>query len=81
MATNLAINESLLDKALEIGCFRSKKDTVNAALEEFIRRRKAEDVISMFGKIEYATDYDYKNMNWLRNIAMNAGETEYKVHI
>jgi len=35
----------------------------------------------MFGKIEYATDYDYKNMNWLRNIAMNAGETEYKVHI
>jgi hypothetical protein len=62
MATNLAINESLLDKALELGGFRSKKDTVNAALEEFIRRRKAEDVISMFGKIEYAADYNYKNM-------------------
>jgi hypothetical protein len=62
MATNLAINESLLDKALELGGFRSKKDTVNAALEEFIRRRKAEDVISMFGKIEYGSDYNYKNM-------------------
>jgi len=62
MATNLAINESLLDKALELGGFRSKKDTVNAALEEFIRRRKAEDVISMFGKIEYTSDYNYKNM-------------------
>lgn len=39
MATNLAINENLLEKALEIGGFKSKKDTVNAALEEFIRRR------------------------------------------
>jgi Arc/MetJ family transcription regulator len=62
MATNLAINETLLDKALELGGFRSKKDTVNAALEEFIRRRKAEDVIDLFGKIEYESDYDYKKM-------------------
>jgi hypothetical protein len=62
MDTNLAINETLLDKALELGGFRSKKDTVNAALEEFIRRRKAEDVIDLFGKIEYESDYDYKKM-------------------
>jgi hypothetical protein len=38
MATNLAINESLLDKALELGGFRSKKDTVNAALEDYYIR-------------------------------------------
>lgn len=62
MATNLAIDEKLLDKALELGGFRSKKDTVNAALEEFIRRRKAEEVINLFGKIEYENDYDYKKM-------------------
>jgi Arc/MetJ family transcription regulator len=62
MATNLAINDSLLEKALELGGFRSKKDTVNAALEEFIKRRKAEDIISIFGKIEYENDYDYKKL-------------------
>jgi hypothetical protein len=62
MATNLAINDNLLNKALEIGGFRSKKDTVNAALEEFIRRRKVEDVINLFGKIEYDENYDYKKM-------------------
>ena len=62
MATNLAINETLLGKALEIGGFRSKKDTVNAALEEFIRRRKAEDVINLFGTVEYENDYNYKKM-------------------
>ena len=62
MATNLAINEQLLEKALEIGGFKSKKDTVNAALEEFIRRRSVEEIIELFGKVEYEPDYDYKAM-------------------
>jgi hypothetical protein len=62
MATNLAINDELLKHALEIGGFRSKKDTVNAALEEFIQRRKAEDIIGLFGKIEFDAQYDYKKM-------------------
>ena len=62
MATNLAINDELLNIALKIGGFRSKKDTVNAALEEFIRRRESEDVINMFGNVEYREDYDYKKM-------------------
>ena len=62
MATNLAINDQLLNNALEIGGFRSKKDTVNAALKEFIQRRKAEDVINLFGKIEFDENYDYKKM-------------------
>ena len=62
MATNLAINDQLLNNALEIGGFHSKKDTVNAALEEFIQRRKAEDLIKLFGKIDYEVDYDYKAM-------------------
>jgi len=62
MATNLAINETLLEKAYKIGKFGSKKETVNTALEEFIQRRKSEDLISLFGKIEYDPDYDYKKM-------------------
>ncbi len=62
MATNLDINDQLLNCALEIGGFRTKKETVNAALEEFIQRRKAEDLISLFGKIEYDSDYDYKSL-------------------
>jgi hypothetical protein len=47
---------------MKIGGFRSKKDTVNAALEEFIQKRKAEELIGLFGQIEYDTDYDYKAM-------------------
>ncbi len=62
MATNLAINDDLLKNALEIGGYKSKKDTVNAALEEFIQRRRSEDVISLFGKVEYDEMYDYKQL-------------------
>ena len=62
MATNLAIDEDLLGKALELGGYRTKKDTVNAALEEFIRRRTAKELVNLFGKIEYNDSYDYKKM-------------------
>jgi len=62
MATNLAIDERLLNEALEIGGYKSKKDTVNAALEEFIKRRKTNDLINIFGTIEYDSSYDYKKM-------------------
>ena len=60
MATNLAIDMSLLEDAVKIGGLKTKKDTVNLALEEFIKRRKAAEIISLFGTIDYDADYDYK---------------------
>jgi hypothetical protein len=60
MASNLAIDEKLLNDALKIGGLKTKKDTVNVALQEFIQRRKIKDIIDMFGQIEYDKDYDYK---------------------
>ena len=62
MATNLAINEVLLNTAYKIGGYSIKKETVNPALEEFIERRKSEELIQLFGKIEYHPSYNYKKM-------------------
>ena len=62
MATNLAINEELLDTAYKIGGYSTKKETVNTALEEFIKRRKSEDLIQLFGQVEYDPHYNYKKM-------------------
>ena len=62
MATNLAINPQLLELAYEIGGYATKKETVNTALKEFIQRRKSEDLIQLFGSIEYDLEYDYKKM-------------------
>jgi Arc/MetJ family transcription regulator len=60
MATNLAIDDRLLEEAQELGKHRTKRETVNAALEEYIRRHKQQEILSLFGKIEYQHDYDYK---------------------
>ena len=60
MATNLAIDNNLLLLAQNIAGIKTKKETVNQALKEFIQRRKQEEVIELFGKIEYDQDYNYK---------------------
>ena len=62
MATNLAIDDKLLIAAQGIGGIKTKKDTVNLALKEFIQRRKQEEIIEIFGKIEYDDDFNYKKM-------------------
>ena len=60
MATNLSIDNELMDAALKIGGLKNKKDTVNQALREFINRRKTADIIALFGKIDNDQDYNYK---------------------
>ena len=60
MATNLAIDDKLLEEALRMGKHKSKKDTVNEALKEYIMRRKRRDILSMFGKVEMDASYDYR---------------------
>jgi Arc/MetJ family transcription regulator len=60
MATNLAIDEQLLEEALRIGGRRTKKDTVNEALQEYILHRKQARVVELFGTIDFDSKYDYK---------------------
>ncbi|MBQ7497404.1 MAG: type II toxin-antitoxin system VapB family antitoxin [Selenomonas sp.] len=60
MATNLALDDKLLNQAVSIGGLKTKKDTVTLALTEFIQRRKAEDLIDAFGTCEVDESYDYK---------------------
>ena len=62
MATNLAIDEKLLSEALRISGLKTKKDTVNEALKEYVLRRKQGEIVDLFGGISYAEDYDYKKL-------------------
>jgi len=60
MATNLKIDDKLLADALKLGGFKTKKEAVNKALEEFVQHKRRLQVLEMEGKIEYFDDYDYK---------------------
>ena len=60
MPTNLAIDDKLLNEALSISGLKTKKDTVNFALKEFVNRRKQLELLDIFGKLDPDTDFDYK---------------------
>jgi Arc/MetJ family transcription regulator len=60
MPTNLAIDDKLLDEALKAGGHKTKKDTVNEALREYIQRRKQLKILDLFGKVDFDPSYDYK---------------------
>jgi hypothetical protein len=60
MATNLAIDDKLLEEARIIGKHATKKAVVNEALAEYIQRRKQAEIIKLFHSVEYDQNYDYK---------------------
>jgi len=60
VATNLALDDKLLDEALRIGGKATKKETVTEALQEYIGRRKQARIADLFGTIDYDARHDYK---------------------
>jgi hypothetical protein len=60
VATNLAIEPGLLDRALELSGERTKKAAVTKALQEFIARRQQRGVVELFGTLEWDDSFDYK---------------------
>ena len=60
MATNLAIDDKLLEEARIVGKHATKKAVVNEALAEYVQRRKQAQIINLFHSVEYDPDYDYK---------------------
>ena len=60
MATNLAIDMKLLEDAQRVGNLKTKKDTVNEALREFIQRRKQAEILTLFATVDFDPGYDHK---------------------
>ncbi len=60
VATNLALDDRLLEEAVRIGGKATKKAAVTEALEEYIARRKQARIADLFGTIDFDPTYDYK---------------------
>lgn len=61
MATNLSLDDDLVEAAKRVGKHRTKRDAVNEALREYVMRRRQQRVLELFGKLEWDPDYDYKS--------------------
>ena len=60
MATNLVIDDKLIEEARKIGGHRTKKAAVIDALEEYIQHCKQLQILKVFNRIDFNADYDYK---------------------
>ena len=60
MPTNLNIDDRLLNEAVRLSGKSTKRETVNAALAEYVSRRKQRKILDLFGKLEWDGAFDYK---------------------
>ena len=60
MATNLAIDPGLLDRAVLVSGEKTKKAVVTKALQEFIARREQRRVVELMGTLEWDESFEYK---------------------
>ena len=60
MATNLALDDKLIEAAVRAGGHKTKRAAVTAALTEYVRSRRRNDVLKWRGQVDYFDDYDYK---------------------
>jgi Bacterial antitoxin of type II TA system, VapB len=73
MATNLALDDSLIEEARRAGKHRTKKEAVTAALAEYVRRRKQVRILEAFGSFEFDPAYDYKAERRVGESRVNRG--------
>ena len=60
MATNLALDDRLIEEARTLGQHRTKKAAVTKALQEYVERHRQGQILDLFGTIDYDPAYDYK---------------------
>lgn len=60
MATNLALDDNLIEEARSAGGHKTKKEAVTAALAEYVKRRKQLQILQSFGSVDFDPKYDYK---------------------
>jgi Arc/MetJ family transcription regulator len=60
MATNLAIDDNLIEEARLIGKKKTKKSVVTEALVEYVQRRKQLEILDLFHSVDFDPEYNYK---------------------
>jgi hypothetical protein len=66
MGYNLAIDEQLVDDALEYGSLVSVSSEVNSKLKYLINKEERMKILEIVDTTIYDEDYDYKKLRQLR---------------
>jgi Arc/MetJ family transcription regulator len=74
VATNLALDDKLIEDAKAVGHHKTKKEAVTAALEKYVQWHRQQEILQHFGTIDYDPDYDYKRNRMLDKIEIDEAE-------
>jgi hypothetical protein len=74
VATNLAIDDELINEAKTVGHHKTKREAVTAALEKYVQWHKQQQILEHFGTIDFDPEYDYKKMRMLDKIEIDEPE-------
>jgi len=58
MKTTLNIPEDLVKRTMKLSKSKTKTAAIITAMEEYVRRRKLEDIIGMKGKLRFSDDWE-----------------------
>jgi len=60
MATNLVLDDKLIDTARKLGGHKTKREAMTRALEKYVRWLRQQTIVFEFGRIDYDPKFDYK---------------------
>ena len=66
MRTNVSIDDSLIQEAMNLSQIKTKKDVIDHALRELVRMYKQKDLRDLRGQVQFYDDYDYKALRDIR---------------
>ena len=56
MRTNVLIDEKIIKKALNYTGLKTKKEVINYALQELIKRKERKEILKLAGKLHWEGD-------------------------
>lgn len=60
MTQSVDLDDKLIEEARRVGCHKTSKAAITAALQEYVQRHQRLRILELRGKIDYDPDYDYK---------------------
>ena len=60
MATNLQLEDRLIERAVKLGKHKTKRAAVTQALKEYIEHLEQQKILALFGNVEYDPEFDHK---------------------
>jgi Arc/MetJ family transcription regulator len=68
MRTTINVDNDIMKVVMQETKAATKTEAVRRALEDFVRRRNAEAIIALKGKVKFDVDWKTLRKGWTRNV-------------